>query len=485
MTDNQSEHFDLVFRSWIPVVTVSGRRREVGLLRLFREAHRIQRIVGATPPTTVALHRLAFMVLRRAFGRLDEEHWLALWAVHRLPGGRLRRYLTAHRPGFDLLHPERPFLQDPRLATHGPPSRVAALVRAAGQPVADSPPDGNAPALTPAEAARWLVTARMCPAVAPPAADASECRFVDGLVEGADLKETLLLNFGTRGPAAGPVPARARPRVLLAVRRGGGGPEVTGVWLAPGDRAGPTGVGGTSSPAPARSPEPSASEGADGSGERSLHQDLWNLYRDFVVGDRPGSGPPVGAAARRAVATLAVHGWVSASASITARLLAQDRCPADSRTTAVDLPVALPAALLTGRETVVLPAMRAAVALAERVGRALDELKSRLSARAARVLDPEPAHWPALWARISAVLADLARAVVPTGGARAAAVRWARELRGEAWRIVDSWVEHLPDDVDGLIRLYRDVAEFDARLDQGISQFITDMSAPLSIPWAD
>lgn len=465
MADTKSAHFDLVFYSWIPVVTLDAAHREVGLYRLLRDAHRFRRIGGASPPMTAALHRLALSILRRVFGPLDERRWLTLWECDRLPGQPVKGYLAARQQRFDLFHPERPFFQDPLLFDQGEPRQLSALLRAAGQPVPDRRPGEMGAVLTPAEAARWLVTARMCPAVPTEATDTPGYRFVDGLVEGADLRETLLLNLRTwpRNSDSAGVEGRRHPdaatvpQILLKARRERERTEVTGVWVAP--QQVPARPDRTSSPA------------------RSLHQSLWRWYGELLVGGRR-PGPRPGAAVRDEVSTLAVHGWLSASASVTARLLAQGWSPTDPGTT-VDLEVPLPVPFLAGPPAPVSPA-RAAIALAGQVGAALDELRAELRRQAAFELDPgsEHEHWTTLWARTSILMAALARAIVSTAEAKASAVRWVQDLRVETWRIVDTWVESPSAQADELVRLHRALARFDSRFHRHLHRFLADMTPP-------
>ncbi|MGW6973805.1 type I-E CRISPR-associated protein Cse1/CasA [Streptomyces sp. NPDC054952] len=131
MAVNMAVGFDLRDEPWIPVRLAGGASTRVGLRDLFRRAHEIEDLELPVPPAASGLLRLlAAMTARIVHGdvALDDEdladeppQWI------RARNGVLRRgafdadavdeYLDDRVPEgcFDLFHPERPFLQDPRL----------------------------------------------------------------------------------------------------------------------------------------------------------------------------------------------------------------------------------------------------------------------------------------------------------------------------------------------------------------------------------
>lgn len=217
--------FNLLDEPWLPVVRLDGTADEVGLVGLVREAHTLRRIVGETPSMTAALHRLVLAFLYRVYQPLDEDTWAELWRAESLPAklpdntneppqdARLANYLAEYRDRFALFDAQRPFFQCPAVAGV-PPKSAAKLVsyRAAGNNVTlfDHTTADDEVRLAPAEAARWLVTLQAYDPGGLKSAYKKEKsseqapgnRFGMVLIEGANLKETLLLNLMAYEPAA-------------------------------------------------------------------------------------------------------------------------------------------------------------------------------------------------------------------------------------------------------------------------------------------
>ncbi|MER7003893.1 type I-E CRISPR-associated protein Cse1/CasA [Dactylosporangium sp. NPDC000555] len=224
--------FNLLDEPWLPVLRPDGTVDEVSLVTLVREAHELRRIVGETPPMTAALHRMVLAFLYRAYQPLDEDAWAELWRAEGLPAevpddtgepptdARLAKYLAQYRDRFALFDVERPFFQCPAVAGVSP-SSAAKLVpyRAAGNNVTlfDHTTADDEVRLTPAEAARWLVTLQAYDPggmkspykTVKSSEQAPGNRFGMVLVEGGNLKETLLLNLMRYEPA-GEKPRRTR-----------------------------------------------------------------------------------------------------------------------------------------------------------------------------------------------------------------------------------------------------------------------------------
>ncbi|WP_331731033.1 type I-E CRISPR-associated protein Cse1/CasA (plasmid) [Kitasatospora sp. NBC_00070] len=125
--------YDLFDEPWIPVrwrtpaaPGEEGRDQhphEVGLHELLTRAHDIARITAALPPAVSALHRVLYAITARVTG-LDEagpsDNWAerraALARTGRFDSAAIHAYIREHRGRFNLFDPQRPFLQDPRLA---------------------------------------------------------------------------------------------------------------------------------------------------------------------------------------------------------------------------------------------------------------------------------------------------------------------------------------------------------------------------------
>jgi CRISPR system Cascade subunit CasA len=198
--------FDLIEEPWLPVVSLDGRPDAVGLATLLHNAHTIRGIIGQTPPMTAALYRLVLALAHRVYGPSTLARWEELWSDERLPTDELPKYLSEHPRRFDLFDQDRPFLQCPAVATASP-SSAAKLVpyRSVGNNTTlfDHTTSRDEVTLTPAEAARWLVTLQAydpgglkTPHTKVKSSQAAPANwFGVVLLEGRDLKQTLLLNL--------------------------------------------------------------------------------------------------------------------------------------------------------------------------------------------------------------------------------------------------------------------------------------------------
>jgi CRISPR system Cascade subunit CasA len=107
--------FNLIQERWIPVVGHDWQRQEIPLVELFKTWATLREIQADNPPTTLALYRFLLAILHRAYqGPRDEAHWEE---IREDDGKKAIAYLHANQDCFDLLHPERPFMQDAALTT--------------------------------------------------------------------------------------------------------------------------------------------------------------------------------------------------------------------------------------------------------------------------------------------------------------------------------------------------------------------------------
>lgn len=105
--------FDLTKESWIPVVNQDWQLEESSLIELFQTWGNFREIQGDNPPTILALHRFLIALLHHVYqGPIDEEHWEK---IRDDDGQKVIEYLRSNQELFDLLHPDRPFMQDPKL----------------------------------------------------------------------------------------------------------------------------------------------------------------------------------------------------------------------------------------------------------------------------------------------------------------------------------------------------------------------------------
>ena len=105
--------FDLTKESWIPVVNQDWQLEEISLIELVQTWGNLREIQGDNPPTVLALHRLIIALLHHVYqGPIDEDHWAE---IRDDDGRKVIEYLQSQPELFDLLHPNRPFMQDPKL----------------------------------------------------------------------------------------------------------------------------------------------------------------------------------------------------------------------------------------------------------------------------------------------------------------------------------------------------------------------------------
>jgi CRISPR system Cascade subunit CasA len=120
--------FDLVSQPWIPVrfADGSGGPAEVGFAELFTRAHEIADITLPVPPAASGLWRILYLIAARITGLGDIDaidglqHWKRdrsrILAAASFDPDATARYFAAHADRFDLFRPQRPWLQDARLA---------------------------------------------------------------------------------------------------------------------------------------------------------------------------------------------------------------------------------------------------------------------------------------------------------------------------------------------------------------------------------
>ncbi|WP_049573974.1 type I-E CRISPR-associated protein Cse1/CasA [Nocardiopsis sp. SBT366] len=204
--------FDLLREPWIPVVTLKGEPETVGLQEALDRAHEFRWLQGETPTVTAALHRLLVtLTFRVYFDGIESAGWRTRWSElwHRgpFPTERLDRYLNGegdspgYRDRFDLFG-DRPFFQTPDIPEEllGSTAKLT-MFRAAGNNATlfDHSTQEDQVELSPAEAARWLVTVQAFDTgglktgklPSQPSLGNSSATV---LIEGSTLRETLLLN---------------------------------------------------------------------------------------------------------------------------------------------------------------------------------------------------------------------------------------------------------------------------------------------------
>lgn len=212
--------FNLVDRSWVQCLMTDGSTSCLSLTEVFEQLEDIRGLGGDSPQQDYAVFRVLLAVFWRAHAATEEveecEDFLGWWEGLMQGGGEaisepVFTYLQSHRDRFDLLDSKTPFMQVADLATaKGEHATVQRLVPEAELDYFTMRAGAGAQALSPAEAARWLIAIQAWDysGIKPGAVDDPRVKggkgypigtgwagFTGGvIVHGAHLGETLLLN---------------------------------------------------------------------------------------------------------------------------------------------------------------------------------------------------------------------------------------------------------------------------------------------------
>lgn len=221
--------YDLTREPWIPCETMDGTRVWLGLEDVLLRAHELRAVHDESPLVTAVLHRVLLACLHRIVaGPTTKKAWAAAWNAPRFDVTATRGYFDKWRHRFDLFHPERPFLQVPKLfddlraATGKDPSTVPMrrlpLERSTYAGTVNLlEHGGDGDAATPSEAARAMLSVLGFGAggrIKNTTESDSACPLRVGsvvLAVGATLRETLVLNLFVLGRER-PVPSMADDR---------------------------------------------------------------------------------------------------------------------------------------------------------------------------------------------------------------------------------------------------------------------------------
>ncbi|MFF8618297.1 type I-E CRISPR-associated protein Cse1/CasA [Streptomyces sp. NPDC015350] len=271
------EHsFPLATSGWIPVWDLDAAGlREVGLTEALARAHRL--VLPAHDEEGIVLLRLLVAATGAVFGPQTRDEWDALWRAGSLDGAAVNTYMDTWADRLDLFDAEHPAFQ---CAALGEPNREAYQLAPDALGGASSFEmfgglTADHPGWTPARAARYLLVLLAYDGAGIKPAFSGDSTARGGKVygarpgplgllthlhlEGATLKDTLLLNLPPvpRAPADVPVWERPSPgphvrrraaqgrldwltwpsrRIRLFAEEGEGGCLVTGFAVYEGDR---------------------------------------------------------------------------------------------------------------------------------------------------------------------------------------------------------------------------------------------------------
>jgi CRISPR system Cascade subunit CasA len=194
--------FNLIDRPWIPCVRKDGTPETLSLRETFAQAHKLRALSGDNPLETAALHRLMLALLHRVFGPHDEDAWMDLRSEMSFDTATLEDYWDCYHSRLGLFDPDHPFYQteDDRVKHKPPNSLILDLAFGNKGTLFDHHTDDQAASLSPAKAARALVTlqtfglAGLSGIRGDTFTDGPWTRGVVFLIQGDNLHETLVLN---------------------------------------------------------------------------------------------------------------------------------------------------------------------------------------------------------------------------------------------------------------------------------------------------
>jgi CRISPR system Cascade subunit CasA len=190
--------YSLLTEAWIPV-RQAGQMQPIGLLDLFANWEKNSDIYTNNPPRQIAIYRFLIALMHSALrGPESVAEYHRIWQDPQL-GDRICEYLQQWEERFDLLHPDRPFLQDPTIIQIKPTSIVKAVYQDANTPIIWFKPR-DIPWLSLADAAQEIIRlqsldlgGKKSDSITVGAGRWTQGRHIFPI--GACLKETLLLNL--------------------------------------------------------------------------------------------------------------------------------------------------------------------------------------------------------------------------------------------------------------------------------------------------
>lgn len=217
--------YSLLTEPWIPLIGVDGRRRDASLWEALLEPGRWRGIDGGNPVETLSLYRLLLAIAHRAVGPSVDPRAPLMEAW---PQGKLKAYLEQWADQFDLLHPQKPFLQVQALSecqlSPSPWTRLA-LDRASGaaRMIWDHSVDDRPTPQPTAAVARLLIAhlqftpGGLVKALRTSAVRGPACNLLLMMPLGETLHQTLVLNLDTQSKAryANDLPAWERPPLSI------------------------------------------------------------------------------------------------------------------------------------------------------------------------------------------------------------------------------------------------------------------------------
>lgn len=194
--------FNLIDQPWIPALDFDGELMEYGLREFLANAHQLRAIYAETPIASAAIMPMTLALLHRVFGPSGRDAWWQLWNTGQFDMTKLDAYFAQWYERFDLFHPERPFYQVKDNRVEPKPVIELAAVQSKGDILFNHVTEDTHEPLSPAQAARGLLTAHLFRTGGGRSGQESPY-FVDSplrsgvlfFAQGRNVFETLLLNL--------------------------------------------------------------------------------------------------------------------------------------------------------------------------------------------------------------------------------------------------------------------------------------------------
>ncbi len=110
------DKFNLIKEPWIPCLMLeTSETKDLNLLDVLTQAHKIKEITDNSPLVVVSLHRFLLAILHRNFGPKSFKNWKELWRKGKWDEEKLKSYFDKYEDRFNLFDDERPFYQYPKV----------------------------------------------------------------------------------------------------------------------------------------------------------------------------------------------------------------------------------------------------------------------------------------------------------------------------------------------------------------------------------
>lgn len=214
-----TQEFNLLDQPWIEILTVDGSPQLVSITDLLSNAQNYHRIAAPLETTNFAILRVLLAILYRSWDSPQwqrqtraSKHWQKKWDARNVYDDEVRDYLDRMHDRFDLRHSERPFMQVADLHTSKNEWKsLDILIPDAGDVGDLFTMRTDIESLTPAAAANYLIHANAYDYSGIKSGAVGDSRVKGGrgyplgiswagwlggtVLEGANLQETLLLNY--------------------------------------------------------------------------------------------------------------------------------------------------------------------------------------------------------------------------------------------------------------------------------------------------